>query len=181
MEERLSNPQDAHTSFPDELLVYESSNGDTWFLCEDPATGLPAVKHVANPQSGGRVCLYEVESFLSGQDGPEHQALRHLLQQNHLSTILIAFDIHHGQDSAYRDLAEVIQSLGAWWHHLETVWIVRSHKTLREIRDKLSSHIHTDDQLVVVDITRGGIEWAGLNEAGNNWLKSITNREALAA
>lgn len=177
----MSSPQDTHTSVPDELLVYESSNGDAWRLCEDPATGLPAVKHVANPQSGGHVSLYEVESFLSGQNGPEQQALRRLLKQDHLSTILIAFDMHHGQHSAYRRMAEAIQSLGAWWHHLETVWIVKSDKTPEEIRDKLSSHIDADDQLIVVDITRSGIEWAGINEAGSNWLKGNTDRDVLAA
>jgi hypothetical protein len=174
----MSNPQDTHASVPEELLVYESGNGDSWYLCEDP-TGLPAVKHIANLQSGGHVSYSEIESFLLSGNGPEHQALRRLLKQDHLSTVLIAYDIHPEQRSEYHDLAEAIQSLGAWWHHLETVWIVRSDKTPGEIRDKLALYIGADDQLLVVDITRSGTEWAGINEAGNNWLKGNINSTVL--
>ena len=38
----MSNPQDTHASVPEELLVYESGNGDSWYLCEDPAVCLPS-------------------------------------------------------------------------------------------------------------------------------------------
>lgn len=74
----------------------------------DLLTGLPAVKHTANVQSGGHVTFFDVESFLSGGSGPEHQALRQLLKQDHLFTILIAYDVHSKQTSGYSDLAEAI-------------------------------------------------------------------------
>ena len=177
----MSNPQDTHASVPKELLVYESTNGDNWYLVEDPATGLSAIKHIGNLQSGGNVSVSEIESFLSGGNGPEQEALRTLLRQDHLSTILIAYDIHPNQASAYQNLAEAIQSLGAWWHHLETVWIVRSDKTPKEIRDGLRAHIDADDQLLVVDITRSEADWAGVNDAGNGWLRGNFKREVLEA
>jgi hypothetical protein len=175
----MSADRETH-AVPMELLVYESSNGDIWFLCESPSSGLPAVKHAANPTSGGHVSYFEVESFLVGGNGPEHEALRRLLKQDHLSTILIACDIHSEQPSGRNDLAEAIQSLGAWWHHLETVWIVRSDKTPSEIRDKLACQIGADDQIFVADITSIPAEWAGINEAGSNWLKGYINRDARA-
>jgi hypothetical protein len=114
-------------------------------------------------------------------NGPEHQALRHLLKQNQLLTVLIAYDIHPGQRQEYHDLIEAIQSFGAWWHHLETVWIVRSDKKPEEIRDKLALFIGADDQLLVVEITRSSAEWAGINEAGNSWLRGNINPAAAAA
>jgi hypothetical protein len=177
----VPGPQDTHVSVPEELLVYASGNGDTWSLCENPSTGLPAVKHSSNLQSGGHVSYLEVETFLSSGSGPEQQALRQFLKQDHLSTILIACDIHSIQPSGYDDLAEAIQSLGAWWHHLETVWIVRSDKTPAEIRDKLATYIAADDQLFVADITGIPAEWAGINEAGSIWLKGRINKENIAA
>jgi hypothetical protein len=177
----MSTQQDTHASVPRDLLVYESSNGDTWYLCEDTATGLPTIRHAANLESGGRVSYFEVERFLSGGNGPEHQALRQILKQDHLSTILIACDIHSTQRSEYDVLVEAIQSLGAWWHHLETVWIVRSDKTPSEIRDKLATFIGADDQIFVADITGTPAEWAGINEAGSIWLKGHFNRDVLAA
>jgi hypothetical protein len=181
VEEYLAESQNTHTSVPEEFLIYESSNGDRWHLCENPTNGLPAVKHAANVQSGGNVSYLEVDSFLAGGNGPEHKALRQLLKQDHLATILIACDIHSKQESIYDELAEAVQLLGAWWHHLETVWIVRSDKTPSEIRDALAKYLGTDDQLLVADITGIRAEWAGINDAGSIWLNGLVNRDILAA
>lgn len=180
-EKRLSAKQDTHTSAPNEKFVYQSSNGDTWYLCESPTTQSPAVKHVANPQSGGHISYLDVESFLSGGNGPEHAALRNLIKQDRFATFLIAYDIHPREDTAYLALVEAIQSLGAWWHHLETVWIVRSDKNPREIRDQLAAHIGSDDQLLVADITGVATEWVGINEAGSNWLAVNIGQNIIAA
>jgi hypothetical protein len=77
-------------------LIYESSNGDSWSLTRDPATGARVVMHRPNPQSGGQVSFIEVEKFLSdGTNGPEHQALQRLMEKTAgLRSILIAYDIH---------------------------------------------------------------------------------------
>ena len=62
-------------------LIYESSNGDSWFLTRDPASGAPAVMHRPNLRSGGQVSYIEVDTFLrEGANGPEHQALRRLME-----------------------------------------------------------------------------------------------------
>jgi hypothetical protein len=152
-----------------EETFYTSSNGDSWSLIRDQ--GAMAVRHVANPSSGGHATQIDIETFLSnGADGPEHQALRHLLDKTN-ATILIAYDIHPAQGAAYDDLVSSIQSLGAWWHHLETVWIVRSNQKPDEIRDKLKTYIGTDDQLLILDITGDKAGWAGVSDAGSAWLK----------
>src|ERR1700761_1210221 len=74
----------------DSELIYESSNGDSWCLTRDPLTGARAVMHRPNPQSGGRVSYIEIEKFLSeGANGPEHQALRRLLETSaRMATVL---------------------------------------------------------------------------------------------
>lgn len=154
-----------------ERLIHKSSNGDAWYLTQDKATGLRAIKHVSNPQSGGLISYLEYESFLaSGANGPEHQALRHLMKAG-VASILIAYDIHPAQGAAYDDLVQAIQSLGAWWHHLETVWIVRSEKAPEEIRDILKVYIGADDQLLVLDISGDRAGWVGVSDAGSKWLK----------
>jgi hypothetical protein len=62
-------------------LLYESSNGDSWWLDSNLATGGQAVLHRPNPQSGGQVSTIAIEAFLSGgANGPEHHALRQLLE-----------------------------------------------------------------------------------------------------
>jgi hypothetical protein len=77
-------------------LIYESSNGDSWSLTRDPATGGRAVMHRPNPQSGGQVSFIGVEKFLADDtNGPEHQALERLMENTAgLPSILIAYDIH---------------------------------------------------------------------------------------
>jgi hypothetical protein len=154
-------------------LFYESSNGDSWVLTKDPATGAAAVMHTPNPQSGGQASYVEIDKFLSeGANGPEHQALRHLIESNaRMATILIAYDIHPTKGEVFDNLIERIQSLGDWWHHLESTWIVRCAHSPREIRDQLKSYIGTDDQLLVLEISGDTAEWTGVNDTGSQWLK----------
>ena len=157
----------------DAELIYESSNGDTWCLTRDPLTGARAVMHRPNPQSGGQVSYIEIDKFLSeGVNGPEHQALRRLMEKGaRMATVLIAYDIHPQEGEAYDDLTKAIQSLGAWWHHLETTWIVKCARTPDQIRDQLKSHIGCEDQLLVIEISGDVAGWAGINDIGSKWLK----------
>ena len=65
----------------DGLLLYESSNGDSWFLTRDPVSSAPLVMHRPNRQSGGQVSFIEIDKFLrEGANGPEHQALKHFME-----------------------------------------------------------------------------------------------------
>jgi hypothetical protein len=153
-------------------LIYESSNGDSWCLTRDAATGARVVMHRPNPQSGGQLSYIETEKFLSeGANGPEHQALRRLMGTSvRMATILIACDIHPPKGGVYDDLIKAIQSLGAWWHHLETIWIVKCVHSPGEIRDRLQSCIGTDDQVLIIDISRATAGWVGINASGSSWL-----------
>lgn len=61
-------------------VLYESSNGDVWFLARHPASNTPVVKHEPNISSGGRTSYIEIGKFLrEGANGPEHQALLNLI------------------------------------------------------------------------------------------------------
>jgi hypothetical protein len=131
------------------------------------------VLHSPNPQSGSQVSYVEIEKFLSeGANGPEHQALRHLIETSaRMATILIAYDIHPTNGEVYDNLIERIRSLGDWWHHLESTWIVRCARSPSEVRDQLKSYIGIEDQLLVIEISGDTAEWAGVNGAESQWLK----------
>jgi hypothetical protein len=165
IEEKLAP---AHTE-----LIYESGNGDAWFLTQDTVTGARVVMHRANPESVGQVSYIEIEKFFSdGANGPEHQALRCLIETSaRIATILIGYDVHPPKGEAYDELIKAIQSLGTWWHHLETIWILQCDHTPGEIRDRLKSHIGIEDQLLVIDISGDAAGWIGVNESGSKWLK----------
>jgi hypothetical protein len=89
-----------------------------------------------------------------------------------MATILIGYDFHAPEGPAHDQLVKAIQSLGVWWHHLETIWIVKCEQTPAAILDQLKPFVSSDDQLLVVDITGDTAEWSGLNETGSTWLKN---------
>ena len=59
--------------------LYASRNGDTWFLCRGRG-GRLVVLHEPNRPSGGKPSQIDIGTFLAeGNNGPEHQALLHLI------------------------------------------------------------------------------------------------------
>jgi hypothetical protein len=59
--------------------LYQTTNGDTWFLARDPATGSAFVRHEANAPSGGQATDIQLGAFLSGPRNPEQDALLRLI------------------------------------------------------------------------------------------------------
>jgi hypothetical protein len=95
-----------------------------------------------------------------------------------VATTLIAYDLHAPKGALYDELAGKIMSLGAWWHHLETVWIVKSAHAPGQIKDQLARYIGGDDQLLVIDVTGDAAEALGLNSAGTKWLQETLSGTA---
>ena len=62
-----------------EEVFYRSSNGDQWYLVQEPGTARMSVRHQPNRGSGGQSSLIEVAEFLSEGHGPQHEALLRLL------------------------------------------------------------------------------------------------------
>jgi len=85
-----------------------------------------------------------------------------------LKTYLIGYDLNRpGQN--YPELFDAIKSFGAWWHHLDSTWIVKSNSTAMAICKSLMQHIDQGDELLVVGLT-GESAWVGFNEKGSDWL-----------
>ena len=62
-----------------EKAIYRSSNGDQWYLVEEPGSERMFVRHQPNRASGGRSSLIEAADFLAEGHGPQHEALIRLL------------------------------------------------------------------------------------------------------
>jgi hypothetical protein len=58
--------------------LYESSNGDRWYLIRNKGEVL--VRHEGNAASGGHVEHISLAAFLGGGEGPEQQALVRLIE-----------------------------------------------------------------------------------------------------
>ena len=71
---------------------------------------------------------------------------------------LVTYDlIKPGQD--YFKVHEAIKSCGAWWHFLESTWLVDGHLSATEISTRVRAHIDPNDRLLVVGITADYAGW----------------------
>ena len=87
-----------------------------------------------------------------------------------MNTLLVGYDLNKsGQD--YEDLIGAIKEQGAWWHHLDSTWLVKTGKSAAEMRDHLKQHIDSNDELLVINVTGDAAAWTGFNAKGSQWLK----------
>ena len=85
-----------------------------------------------------------------------------------MKTYLIGCDLGRpGQN--YPELIEALKTFHLCWHHLDSVWIVKTDWSARQVRDHLKPHLDSTDELLVVELTGEGA-WAGFNDEGVNWL-----------
>lgn len=60
--------------------LYDSANGDRWYLIREPRSGRVLVRHEPNLASGGDTAVFEVGEFLTQQGhGPQHSELLGLI------------------------------------------------------------------------------------------------------
>jgi hypothetical protein len=85
-----------------------------------------------------------------------------------MAIYLVGYDLHEGQD--YEDLINALKSYGAWWHHLDSTWLIKTQESAIDIRNKLKKHIKSDDELLVIKYGNEAA-WFGFNEKGAEWLK----------
>ncbi|MFF8326083.1 hypothetical protein ACH49M_12680 [Rhodococcus qingshengii] len=87
-----------------------------------------------------------------------------------MATKLIAYDLN-SPGQKYDDLIAAIKDLGAWWHHLDSTWLVKTTLTTSELRDVLQKHLDAGDELLVVDVSGDSRSWRGFNDSASKWLK----------
>lgn len=86
-----------------------------------------------------------------------------------MATFLIGYDLNKSGKN-YDDLIKAIKQVGAWWHRLDSTWIVKSDKNCKEIRDHLNAYIDASDELLVVRLSGEGA-WIGFDDNSSKWLK----------
>jgi hypothetical protein len=88
-----------------------------------------------------------------------------------MAAILIGYDLHPTKGETYDELIDAIKKFGAWWHHLDSTWIVKCDYTPVQVRDHLKQHLRSDDQMLVIDVSGDTVAWTGFNDSGSKWLK----------
>lgn len=62
-----------------------------------------------------------------------------------------------GQD--YKGLYEAIKSCGAWWHFLDSCWLVDTNLVGQAIFTRLRNHIDANDSLLVIRVKKDYTGW----------------------
>lgn len=92
-----------------------------------------------------------------------------------MTTYVIGYDLN-SEGAAYsatnKALIDKIKSMfSAYWHHLDSTWLVVSSMTAVDIRNALLPCLDQNDELLVLEA--GHIAaWKGFDEKAANWLKS---------
>lgn len=55
----------------------------------------------------------------------------------------------------YTGFFSALQSIGPWWHYLDTTWIIKSNLTAQQIHAVLAPHLSRNDLMLVVEIVPG--------------------------
>ena len=87
-----------------------------------------------------------------------------------MNSYLIGYDLNRPGGN-YAELIDAIKLIGTWWHCLDSTWIVKTDLTAVQIRDALSPHIDSSDELLVVKLS-GEAAWIGFDDKCSSWLKA---------
>jgi hypothetical protein len=84
---------------------------------------------------------------------------------------VVGYDIHPKAGETYGELVKALESLGTYWHCLDSTWMIKTDLSASQVRDKLWAHMRADDQLLVVTYSRPAA-WSGFSGECQSWLKN---------
>lgn len=71
---------------------------------------------------------------------------------------LITYDLRQpGRD--YASMYEAIKKNRAWWHYLESVWIIVTTETASDIWNTLYQHMDKNDFLMIIEVRNNVQGW----------------------
>lgn len=78
-----------------------------------------------------------------------------------MNTFIVSYDLLNKSIFDYSRLIEYIKSYGTWAKPLESFWIIKTYKSILEVRDEISRQVAVNDKIMVFDVTNKG--WASFN------------------
>lgn len=83
-----------------------------------------------------------------------------------MAIYLVGYDLKEGED--YNSLTTELRRFEAWWHCLDSTWLIKSDLTAIQIRDRLGQHMKQGDRLLVMYYLHssqgGSAAWNGFQE-----------------
>lgn len=84
-------------------------------------------------------------------------------------TIIISYDIKNSEEYDYEFLYKYFKSFGTWASITESLWAIKTEKSVSEIRDEVKN-IVPDETAIFISKSSGVAAWSHVN-CSNKWLK----------
>lgn len=70
----------------------------------------------------------------------------------------------------YEKLYAAIKSCGAWWHHLESTWLVDTNLSAHHVWERIRFHVDQNDSVLIIGVTKDYSGW--LPKRAWDWLNA---------
>lgn len=81
----------------------------------------------------------------------------------------VSYDLK-GIKRDYTPLLSALQSMGKWWHFLESTWLIATNETPAEIWRRIATTIDTNDRLLIIEVRNNINGW--LPKDAWDWISS---------
>lgn len=70
----------------------------------------------------------------------------------------------------YSGLYNAIKSCGAWWHYLDSTWLINTSLNADGIWKRLEGHVDKNDNVLVIGVTKDYAGW--LSKDAWEWIRT---------
>jgi len=86
-----------------------------------------------------------------------------------MSVYLVSYDLNRPKQD-YQKLYDRLKSHAAWWHYLDSTWLVSTSKSASELFERIQPAIDDNDSVLVIDVGRDYAGW--LPKKAWDWIKN---------
>lgn len=88
-----------------------------------------------------------------------------------MNTLMISYDLI-APGRGYEALRTFIESHSSWAKPVESLYLIKTSKTAKELKNDLLNYLDTNDKAIVIDVTADAASWKGLSDKVSNWIHS---------
>ncbi len=71
---------------------------------------------------------------------------------------LVTYDLHKPKQE-YQPLINELQQSQAWWHYLESTWLIQTYEDITSLNNRLRTHMDANDLTLIIEPKRNYQGW----------------------
>jgi hypothetical protein len=65
-----------------------------------------------------------------------------------------------------------LKTFGAWWHHLESTWLLDTKLTPEQVWERISKRVDQNDAVLIVELPKGIAREGWLSKSARDWIEA---------